>query len=551
MSYQKHNFEAGAVLFASQLNDMDNQIEFLSNQGSSFSDDFKTALLNCFENVAWINENGQTYYDALYSSLYPDNMWFITNVLTGCITSNNATSILKNNSYVATITANQGYILDGATVNILMGGNDVTNLYYSSGSINIPNVTGDLVITVSAVSDILSISTVFSNTDIPIDISQSQIINSWLDDSTAEWKTASESSCICIPVTVGRQYSLNWSTTDSSLVGGFIKWGFSDTNTPNSQVVTHFTITSPQSVQDNTTAVADKQYLVIQIANSHASEILTNEYLTVTKLAGVITDADSLDTLRQYLTVTATLYDSSTVIVTEYTLSGTLAEGTSTITVSYGGKTDTFDVTVVHKLSLDDIAYGTLTYRDIFVTGNMVGIGNFEGTYTWDSNWHNYPDSSRVYKMKYSGNPTRSTDFYVSPTHSLKCFGTSSTQTYWGVNSQSYQSGTKFLVGANIKVDRYVSGNIGVILNSPIINYVDAARSTLNTVTSGFVPKATICTLTANRSDWCLYMGVNSSGNADCYVDAVVVAIVPSEMTDEEAQQLYEGYTARILGGAT
>ena len=60
MSYQKHNFEAGAVLFASQLNDMDNQIEFLSNQGSSFSDDFKEALLNCFENVAWINENGQT-----------------------------------------------------------------------------------------------------------------------------------------------------------------------------------------------------------------------------------------------------------------------------------------------------------------------------------------------------------------------------------------------------------------------------------------------------------------------------------------------------------
>lgn len=226
MSYQKHNFEAGAVLFASQLNDMDNQIEFLSNQGSSFSDNFKTALLNCFENVAWINENGQIYYDALYDSLYPDNTWLITNILTGCTTSNNATSILKNNSYVATITATEAYTLDGATVSILMGGNDVTNLYYSSGSINIPNVTGDLVITVTATSAVVSITAVFTQ----------------------------------------------------------------------------------------------------------SGEIYVN---------------DSLDTLRQYLVVTATYADTTTATVTNYTLSGTLSVGTSTITASYGGKTDNFNVTVL------------------------------------------------------------------------------------------------------------------------------------------------------------------------------------------------------------
>lgn len=64
----------------------------------------------------------------------------------------------------------------------------------------------------------------------------------------------------------------------------------------------------------------------------------------------IIYDTDSLDTLRQYLTVTATYSDSSTAAVTNYTLSGTLAEGTSTITVSYGGQTDTFDVTVSQDL---------------------------------------------------------------------------------------------------------------------------------------------------------------------------------------------------------
>lgn len=45
--------------------------------------------------------------------------------------------------------------------------------------------------------------------------------------------------------------------------------------------------------------------------------------------------------------VTAHYSDGSTVTVTGYTLSGTIKEGTNTITVSYGGKTTTFTVTGV------------------------------------------------------------------------------------------------------------------------------------------------------------------------------------------------------------
>lgn len=62
----------------------------------------------------------------------------------------------------------------------------------------------------------------------------------------------------------------------------------------------------------------------------------------------VIYDTATLDDLKPMLTVTATYDDSTTEPVTNYTLSGTLAEGTSTITVSYGGKTATFSVTVSH-----------------------------------------------------------------------------------------------------------------------------------------------------------------------------------------------------------
>lgn len=60
----------------------------------------------------------------------------------------------------------------------------------------------------------------------------------------------------------------------------------------------------------------------------------------------VIYDTDSLDDLKQYLTVTALYEDSTSAIVSGYTLSGTLAEGSSTITVTYGSKTTTFAVTV-------------------------------------------------------------------------------------------------------------------------------------------------------------------------------------------------------------
>lgn len=64
--------------------------------------------------------------------------------------------------------------------------------------------------------------------------------------------------------------------------------------------------------------------------------------------SGTVYDTDSLDSLKADLVVTATYSDSSTATVpsTDYTLSGTLTEGTSTITVSYESKTTTFNVTV-------------------------------------------------------------------------------------------------------------------------------------------------------------------------------------------------------------
>lgn len=55
----------------------------LINASGGLTADIKQALLDCFEHVAWIDANGQTYYDALETALYPPaNLLSITCVYT-------------------------------------------------------------------------------------------------------------------------------------------------------------------------------------------------------------------------------------------------------------------------------------------------------------------------------------------------------------------------------------------------------------------------------------------------------------------------------------
>lgn len=370
-----------------------------SGGSGGISDDLKQALLQLAQKVAYIDANGQDYYQDLYDALYPsavltsitavytqsgtvytsdtldslkpdltvtahydDNTsetvtnytlsgnltvgtsvitvsyggktdtfdvtvtrvagtFSISNNLTGCSSSNSATTIAENASYNATITANTGYTLTGATVSITMGGTSVTG-YYSNGTISIPNVTGDVVITVSAVAVTLSsISAVFNQ-------------------GTA-----------------------------------------------------------------------------------------------------TIYDNDSLDTLTQYLTVTATYSDSTTATVpsTDYTLSGTLAEGTSTITVSYDGKTATFDVTVTQHESDNLIDLSACSTSGSFPDGATVGSGflatpfiavDAGTTYYCNINRQIDSNGTQIYNQKLY--------YYVSET---------SYKTMWNIsNNRNYPVGTMYQV---------------------------------------------------------------------------------------------------------
>ena len=203
--------------------------------GSGLTDEIRAALLDCFENVAWINDDGQDYYDALYEALYAIQ----------------SIRISPNSALITTI---------GGTTQL----------------------------------------------------------------------TA---------ITVPSGASVTWSSSDSTVAT------VSSSGLVTSVALGSCTITATAGSKTATCAVT-----VAQKTLSSISAVYTQ--------SGTVYTTDSLDSLKSDLVVTAHWSDNttSTVASTDYTLSGTLTAGTSTVTVSYGGKTTTFNVTVTAAPTLSSIS---------------------------------------------------------------------------------------------------------------------------------------------------------------------------------------------------
>ncbi len=123
--------------------------------GSGISDIAKAALLACFRHVAWTDEHGQTYYDALESALYADQYPKITatfNPGTNIIYTDDALSTLKQYLTVKhyesasdsgiTVSAND-YTLTGVltegTSTIRVSYNDLTTAFTINGVVDFYN----------------------------------------------------------------------------------------------------------------------------------------------------------------------------------------------------------------------------------------------------------------------------------------------------------------------------------------------------------------------------------------------------------------------------
>lgn len=209
---------------------------------SGITDDIKDALLDCFAHVAWINDQGQTYYDALEDALYPP-------------------------------------------------------------------------VPVSSV-------TVTPSTFQLSSIGATQQLTATILPSSA-------------------QATVSWSSSDTSVAT------VSESGLVTSVGVGTATITATADGVTGTAACT-----VALPTLSSISAVYTQ--------SGTVYTTDSLDSLKSDLVVTATYSDSSTSTVpsTDYTLSGTLTVGTSTVTVSYGGKTDTFSVVVSEETALYPLTDG-------------------------------------------------------------------------------------------------------------------------------------------------------------------------------------------------
>ena len=117
------------------------QIEQCLGGGSGLTDDVKVALLDCFAHVAWTDEHGQDYYDALEEALYPPaNLVSISAVYTqsGTVYTTDSLDDLKDDLVVTatysdsstdTVTA---YTLSGtlttgtSTITVSYGGKTTT-----------------------------------------------------------------------------------------------------------------------------------------------------------------------------------------------------------------------------------------------------------------------------------------------------------------------------------------------------------------------------------------------------------------------------------------
>lgn len=120
----------------------------------SANDDFVVKIFNLassvenvFKNVVFKSANTESfdYLSNLVQNLKPSEMVTIKYSLTNCTIDNNVAHIMKGSNFTATVTPDSG--TEFQSLKVTMGGADVTETVVIDKTINISNVTGDIIIT--------------------------------------------------------------------------------------------------------------------------------------------------------------------------------------------------------------------------------------------------------------------------------------------------------------------------------------------------------------------------------------------------------------------
>lgn len=363
--------------------------------------EFKQALLGCFENVAWVHDNGQTYYSALYDALFPPNP-------ATAITLNKSTlsmhELNMEETLVATVTPADTtdathWSSSNTSVATVDAFGKVKAIAYGSATITAQagSVSATCSVTVPQLSSIDAVftqggTTIYENDSLDV-LKPLLVVTATYSDSTTE----------VIPST---DYTLSGTLTEGTSTITATYEGKTDTFSvtvsayvPHYTVVNNLTHTSNSNASTTSVEQGDSYSASIGVEIGYTLDSVTvmmggvdvtstaynsgtqsisiasvtgNIVITAVAImtpssitavfnqgANVIYDTDTLSDLIQYLTVTANYPDTTTATVpsTDYTLSGSLTVGTSTITVSYLNLTTTFTVTVTEYVDPRTLLY--------------------------------------------------------------------------------------------------------------------------------------------------------------------------------------------------
>mgnify|MGYP004468676513 CR=1 FL=1 len=138
--------------------------------GPGFSDTAKTLILSLFESAAYGNSTMQSQLDALKTEFgqsggnTPTPTYYsVTYSLSHVTSSTTTASVAQGSSFAATLTAASGYTLSSVTIK--MGGADITSSAYNTSTrvVSIASVTGNVIITATAVVATVAVSSVTLN----------------------------------------------------------------------------------------------------------------------------------------------------------------------------------------------------------------------------------------------------------------------------------------------------------------------------------------------------------------------------------------------------
>ena len=170
------------------------------------------------------------------------------------------------------------------------------------------------------------------------------------------------------------------------------------------------------------------------------------------------------------------------------------------------------------ELSLDSIAWEDLTYRDIFITNNVVYVDGFNAK------------SFSPFVQNTGTNVITTEACYTGP-YSLAAFGSPSQQL---VSVDTLDTAGDYFLASKVYCTRYTEGTLGVCLGSNSVGVQE--------ITDGFVTAAGIVSATTSNK---AFLGSFHTADLDGYVDdpvAVSMGIFETVPTLEQLTTIYETY---------